>query len=264
MRNTIAILRKELGIYFTTAIAYAGFGAFAFLTGLLFVGSLNRYQTMTDSAVARQQPEMLEHLNVNDMIVMPMFSTAVWMFLFFVPFLTMRLFAEEKSQRTFELLMSAPLRTSEMVLGKFLAVAFMMLAMSCIPLIFPFVLGLYTTGAAGGGGIEWTPIWCGTLALFLLGLSFSAMGLFYSSLSSSQLVAALFTFATLLVGFVLPIMAGRLEGDWRQILEYLAPTTHVGRGLQGRIHIQDLVYFGSMTFAFLVLTHRVVESERWR
>jgi hypothetical protein len=58
-------------------------------------------------------------------------------------------------------------------------------------------------------------------------------------------------------------MAGRLEVT-AQILEYLAPTTHVGRGLQGRIHIQDLVYFGSMTFAFLVLTHRVVESERWR
>ena len=71
--NTIAIFRKELGVYFTTAIAYAGFGAFAFLTGLLFVGSLNRYQSLTDSAVSHQQPEMLERLNVNDLIVMPMF-----------------------------------------------------------------------------------------------------------------------------------------------------------------------------------------------
>ncbi|MFO0727286.1 MAG: ABC transporter permease [Myxococcota bacterium] len=262
--NTIAIFRKELGVYFTTAIAYAGFGAFAFLTGLLFVGSLNRYQSLTDSAVSHQQPEMLERLNVNDLIVMPMFSTAVWMFLFFVPFLTMRLFAEEKSQRTFELLMSAPLKTIEIVAGKFLAVAFMMLVMSGIPMLFPAVLGFFTTGAAGSSGIEWTPIWSATLSLFLLGLCFAALGLFFSSLSSSQLVAALFTFAALLLGFVLPILAARLEGDWRVFLEFVAPTSHVGRGLQGRIHIQDLVYFGTTTLAFLVLTHRVVESERWR
>ncbi|MCC7386254.1 MAG: ABC transporter permease [Deltaproteobacteria bacterium] len=264
MHNTLAILRKELQIYFTTVIAYAGFGAYAFLMGLLFAASLNRYQQLTDLALSRQQPELLERLNFNDVIIAPMMSSGIWMFLFFVPFLTMRLFAEEKQSRTFELLMSAPIRSLEMVLGKFFAAALLIVVMSALPLLFPLILSLYGTGPGGSGGVEWAPVLAGTISVMLLGLTFATLGLFFSSLAESQIVAALLTFAALLVGFVLPMMAGRLEGDWRAVLEYLSPVTHVGRGLQGRIHLKDLVYFGTSILAFLVLTHRVVESHRWR
>jgi ABC-2 type transport system permease protein len=263
MRNTIAILQKELNVYFTTVVAYAGFGSFAFLMGLLFVGSVNRYQQATQFALQQQQPEMLEQLNFNDAILSPMLSTGIWMFLFFVPFLTMRLFAEEKSGRTFELLMSSPVRSIEMVLGKFLAVTVMMLIMCSIPVLFPLILHLYGTGTTGSG-VDWPPLWAGVLSVFLLGVSFCAMGLFFSSLTESQIVAALLTFAALLVGFVLPMMASRLEGEWRSFLEYLAPITHVGRGLEGRLNLKDLVYFGSLILGMLFLTHRAVESHRWR
>lgn len=263
MRNTLAILRKELNVYFTTVIAYAGFGAFAFLMGLLFVASVNRFQQATQYALQQQRPEMLEQLNFNESIVSPMLSTGIWMFLFFVPFLTMRLFAEEKSGRTFELLMASPVRSIELVLGKFLAVFLLMVLMCAIPLLFPLILHLYGSGT-GGSGVDWPPIWTGILAVFMLGLTFSALGLFFSSLTESQIVAALLTFAALLVGFVLPMMAGRLEGDWRAFLEYLAPITHVGRGLEGRLVAKDLVYFGSAILACLFLTHRAVESHRWR
>lgn len=264
MRNTIAILRKELNVYFTTVIAYAGFGAFAFIMGLLFVSSLNRFQQYTQHYLSNQQPQMLERLNFNDAIISPMFSTGVWMFLFFVPFLTMRLFAEEKSGRTFELLMSAPIRSIDLVLGKFLAVTVLVAAMMTIPMIFPLLLSTYGTGSAGGGGVEWAPVWSSVLVVFLLGLSFCSLGMLFSSLAESQIVAALLTFAALLIGFVLPLMASRLEGDWRGFIEYIAPLTHVRSGLEGRLHIKDLVYFGSMIFACLLLTHRVVESHRWR
>jgi len=264
MRNAAAILRKELSIYFTTVIAYAGFGAFAFIMGLLFVGSVNRFQQFTQYYLANQQPEMLERLNFNDAIIGPMLSTGVWMFLFFVPFLTMRLFAEEKSGRTFELLMSAPIRSIDLVLGKFAAVAVMIALMIAISLVFPIVLNLYGTGPDGTGAIEWAPVWSGTGAVLLLGLSFCALGMLFSSLAESQIVAALLTFAALLVGFVLPLMAARLEGDWRAFIEYLAPVTHVGRGLEGRLHLKDLVYFATFILTCLVLTHRVVESHRWR
>jgi ABC-2 type transport system permease protein len=214
---------------------------------------------MTQYYLSQQQPEVLERLNFNDAIISPMFSTGVWMFLFFVPFLTMRLFAEEKSGRTFELLMSAPVRSIELVIGKFLAVACLMAAMSAIPLLFPLILNMY-----GNGGVEWSPVLSGAIAVFLLGLTFSAMGIFFSSLTESQIVAALMTFAALLVGFVLPMMAGRLEGAWAGFLEYLSPVSHVGRGLEGRVHLKDLVFFGSSIVGFLFLTHRVVESHRWR
>lgn len=263
MSNIITIARKELSIYFSTVVGYAGFGAFAFLMGLLFITSLNRFQIYTSQFINTKQPEMLERLNFNDAIITPMLSSGLWMFLFFVPFLTMRLFAEEKQNRTFELLMTAPVTSLEMVLGKFVGVGVMILIMNMIPLVFPVILHAYGTSASGSP-VEWTPVFSGFTAMVMLGLTFCAVGLLISALTESQIVAALLTFAVLLLGFVLPMIAGRLEGDWRAVVEYLTPVTHVLRGLQGRILLADVVYFGSTIVALLFLTYRVVESHRWR
>lgn len=264
MSNVLTIARKELSIYFTTIIGYVGFGAYAFLMGLVFVTSLNRYQQLTQYYLGQQQPRLLDSLNFNDAIIQPMLSTGYWMFLFFVPFLTMRLFAEEKSGRTFELLMTAPITSLEIVLGKFLGVGFMMLVMSLIPLVFPLILHVYGTSSGPGSAVEWMPVYSGTLVVLLLGLTFCAIGLFVSSLTENQIVAAVLTFAVLLLAFVLPLIAARLEGDWRVFIEYLSPMGHVNRGLTGRLLMSDLVYFGSVILFLLFGTQRVVESHRWR
>lgn len=262
MSNLVAIARKELSIFFTTTIAYAGFGAYAFLMGMVFVSQLNQYQQATAIYLSRQRPDLLEQLNFNDSILTPMFSAGVWMFLFFVPFLTMRLFAEEKSQNTFELLMTCPITSWELVLGKFLATAFMIGIMSMIPLVFPAILSVY--GSSAGVPVEWSPVWCAIGMMSLMGITFTALGLLASAATETQLLAALTTFALLLLGYVMPLLAARVEGDWSLLLSYLSPVSHVTRGLQGRLLLEDLVYFGSVTLALLVLTQRVVESHRWR
>ena len=264
MRTIFAIAQKELSIYFTTVTGYAGFGAYAFLMGLVFVTSLNRFQQLTQYYLGQQRPELLQQLNFNDQIIQPMMSTGMWMFLFFVPFLTMRLFAEEKSSRTFELLMTTPVTSLSIVLGKFLSVAVMILVMCAIPLVFPLILHLYGATSTGEGPVEWAPVWSGTLVVTLMGLTFSAVGLLVSSATESQIVAALLTFAALLLAFVLPMIAGRLEGDWRAVVEYVSPLAHVGRGVQGRVLLSDLVYFASSIALVLFMTVRVVESHRWR
>jgi ABC-2 type transport system permease protein len=264
MRNTLIIAKKELSIYFTTVVGYAGFGAYAFLMGLVFISSLNRYQNLTDAYVTNRQPAMLEQLNFNDLIITPMLSSGLWMFLFFVPFLTMRQFAEERSGRTFELLMTAPLRTAELVLGKWLSVAFMVAVFTLIPLVFPVILDAYGSTTGTGSAVEWAPVWSGFVSVFLMGLTCASVGVLVSSLSESQIVAALGTFALLLIGFVIPMVAQRLEGDWRTLIEYLSPVSHVTRGLQGRVRLADLVYFGSVNVVLVYFTHRVVESYRWR
>ncbi len=264
MHNILTIARKELSIYFTTVVGYSGFGAYTFILGLIFISTLNRFQQTTTYYLSQQQPALLERLNFNDQIIFPTYSTGIWMFLFFVPFLTMRLFAEEKQARTFELLMTAPVTSLQMVLGKFLGVAFMMLVMAIIPLTFPTILHIYGTSAAPGSAVEWAPVWSSSVSVLLLGLTFCAVGLLISALSESQIIAALLTFAALLLAFVLPMIAGRLDGDWRSVVEYLSPLAHVNRGLQGRVLLADLVYFGTAIGAFLYLTLRVVESHRWR
>lgn len=262
--GAIAIFRKELNIYFTTWIAYGGLGAFAFILGLVFISSLNKFQQYTDYYLAQQQPALLEKLNFNDGIIGPLLSTAVWLFLFFVPFMTMRLFAEEKQSRTFELLMTAPLTSLDMVLGKFMAVGVIIAVMTAVSLIFPAILAAYGTGSTTSSGVEWAPVWSGCLSVLLLGLSFAAVGLMVSALTESQIVAALLTFAALLMTFVLPMIAARIEGDWRAVIDWVTPVSHVSRGLEGRLALKDLLYFGSAITAFLFLTLRIVESHRWR
>jgi ABC-2 type transport system permease protein len=262
--GAIAIFRKELNVYFTTVIAYSGLGAFAFILGLVFISSLNKFQQYTEYYLAQQQPQLLEKLNFNDSIIGPLLSTCVWLFLFFIPFLTMRQFSEEKSSRTFELLMTAPVTSFGIVAGKFLAVAVMIAVMTGIGAIFPAILSFYGTGTTTSGGVEWAPVWSGMLSVLLLGLTFASVGLLVSALTESQIVAALLTFAALLLSFVLPMIAARVEGDWRAAIEYLTPVSHVSRGLEGRMALKDLLYFGSAVTAFLFLTLRVVESHRWR
>ncbi len=264
MRNIVTIAEKELGVYLTTVVGYAGFGAYAFLMGLGFVSALSAYQRATETYVATKQPALLEQLNFNDQILVPMFSSGLWLFLFFVPFLTMRLFAEEKSARTFELLMTAPVTTADLVLGKWLAAAAMIGAMTAIPLVFPLILHFYGSSSGSGSPVEWAPVVSGLLAILLMGLTFTSVGLLSSSLSESQVVAALGTFAVLLFGFLLPTIASRIDGDARTLLEYLSPVSHVSRGLQGRVRLSDLVYFGTVNAVLLYFTHRVVESHRWR
>lgn len=264
MRNIITMAQKELSIYFTTVVGYAGFGAYAFIMGLRFISALTGYQSLTDYYLTNRQPALLERLNFNDYIITPMLSSGLWMFLFFVPFLTMRQFAEEKSGRTFELLMTAPVRTVELVLGKFLAVGAMIAILTIIPVVFPLILHFYGSTTGGASPVDWAPVVSGLLAMFFMGLTCAAIGLLVSSLSESQVVAALGTFVVLLVAFLVPMIAQRIDGDGRAFLEYLTPVSHVARGLQGRLRSSDLVYFCSAAAALLYFTHRVVESHRWR
>lgn len=264
MSKVFVIAKKELTVFFTTATGYAGFGAYAFSMGLLFVSSLNRYQQLTQYYLSQQRPDLLETLNFNDAVLSPMFSSGVWMFLFFVPFLTMRLFAEEKSQRTFELLMTAPVTSWDLVVGKFLASSAMIGLMALIPVVFPVILGAYGSTPGTQSPVEWSPVWSALGVTALLGITFVAIGIWMSALTESQLMAALLTFGILLMGYILPMIAGRLEGDWRTVLEYLSPISHVGRGIQGRLLLEDLVYFVSVTGACLFYAQRVVESHRWR
>jgi len=225
---------------------------------------LNNYQQLTALYLSQQQPQMLERLNFNDGILTPMFSTGVWMYLFFVPFLTMRSFAEEKSQNTFELLMTSPITSWQMVLGKFLGTSTMVVIMSVIPLAFPTILHFYGVSSGAGSAVEWRPVMSAVGFAAIMGISFVGVGMLMSAIAESQIVAALLTFALLLMGYVMPLIANRLEGDWETVMDYVSPITHATRGLQGRVLLEDLVYFISLIIVTLVVTQRVVEAHRWR
>ena len=268
MRNAVAIARKELSIYFTTPTAYAVFCGMTFIAGMMFLAALGYFQRMSMQFLSFQQPQLLDHLNLTDMVVYPLLRNVGVIFLFMTPFLSMRLIADEKRSRTFELLMTSPVRPFEIMLGKYLA-AMALMAVAVILLgLFPLIVSFFGSAgtlmnSGGGSPVEWVTVLSGLLGLFLVGAAMMAIGMFISSLTESVVVSALVTFVILLVIWILNWQAGRLEGTARDVLDYLSMPTHLDAFAKGAPALKDLVYFLSFMILGPFFTERAIEAHRW-
>jgi ABC-2 type transport system permease protein len=254
MRPTLSLIRREFGAYFVSPIAYAVLAVFLAVTGHLFYLSLTQ--------LTAHGPKGLSYpmqLLVNDV--------AFWLvFLFIPPLLTMRLFAEERSTGTLEMLLTAPLRDWQIVVGKFVACyAFYVLLWLPTLLYLPVLLDWdWWTWQAGNDSWQVVSTYLG---LALAGGMFLALGLFISSLVKSQMVAAL---VALFVGLVF-IMAGiwrpdmDTSGTLYQVLFYFTVPLHFERNFsRGLVDTRNVVLYISVALFCLFLTVRSLESRRWR
>ena len=263
MRSALAIARKELDVYFTTPIAYVAFMVMAFFAAQFFTGSLEIYRTFVSRLSPGEGQEVLQRLNLTDVVVSRLFASVGVFIVISAPFLSMRLVAEEKRGRTFELLLSSPVRPFEIVAGKYLA-ALAVLAVSIgIVALFPVLLSVFARGAAGGSAVEWQTVGTGLLGLFLLGAMCMAVGLFVSALTESVIVAALVSLIVLLALWVITIFTVGAEGPLKELASGLSSSEHLMAFLQGRIELKDLVYYLSFVALGLWLTDRAVEGHRW-
>ena len=263
MRAALAIARKELSIYFTTPIAWVMFMVVAFFSAQFFNGALDEYRYITLRAFEFQQPGLLERLNLTDMVVGRLFGSVGIFVVIVAPFLSMRLVAEEKRSRTFELLMTAPVRPVQIVLGKYLAALAVMAATIALVAAFPLVLALFSRGAAGGAGLEWQTVGTGLVGLLLLGAMATSLGLFFSSLTESVVVAALVSLIVLLTLWMATIFTVGTEGPVRELATALSASEHLAPFLSGRIELRDVVYYLSLAILGLYLAERAVEGHRW-
>jgi ABC-2 type transport system permease protein len=202
-------------------------------------------------------------MNLTDWVVGPVVVNASVFLLFLVPILSMRLFAEEHKGKTLELLMTTPVRPVEIVLGKYLAGLVVLCIMLGLTIVFPLLLEILGQGAESSP-LDWHTVGASYLGLFLFGAACVAIGLLASSLTESQIVAAIVAFAVLLMLWVIGLAARGQEGFWQKLLEYLAITTHMESFVRGILKISDVVYYASLAFVGLFLTHRVVDAQRWR
>ena len=175
--------------------------------------------------------------------------------LFVSPLITMRTFTEEKRQGTFEMLMTSPLSSFQLVLGKYLGVVGFHLVILAFTLEYWVILERL-------GDPDRGPIYAWYLGLVLMALAFSAAGLFASSIAESQMGAAGVGFGLLLLLYVLRWVEN-LGGDLGKVLFQLSLSAHVEEFEKGVIDSTDLLYFALFIFAFLFLTTRVIESRRW-
>ena len=254
MTATVTIAAKELRSYLLSPVAWVVATVFLGVTGLLFYNlvtwySLQSYQMM-------QIPGAGGELNVNRLVFEPVFHNVAVTLLLLVPMVTMRLLAEERKNGTLQLLFTSPVRLGEVVLGKYLAVVLLLAGILMLTLYMPLLVWIF-------GTLEWGPIGSAYLGLVLLIAAFAACGLFASSVTENQIVAAVLTFG-LLLGFWMLGWAGQGGGSAGALLEQLSVISHLNGFLRGVVETRDVVYYLSVCAFGLFLTHRVLESSRWR
>ncbi len=266
MRTILAIARKELGIYFTTPLAWIIFTAMGFLSAVWFTGILGTFKQVQDAARAvtwaQLGPEAAAFKNLTDGVIIQLWGVVLIITLFVAPFLSMRLFAEEKKQKTFELLMTAPIRPIEIVLGKYLAGLGIVVATLGITIIYPLILSIFGASESGSA-LEWSTVGLGYFGMLLLGATVMSIGMFISSLTDSQMVAAFFTFVVALGWFALGMVARSLDEPVRSVVSYLSFDTQLQNLLKGVFDPKAICFFVSIIVLQIVLTHRAVDAQRW-
>jgi len=196
MRNTWAIAKKELTVYLTTPLAWVVLTAMGFITSLFFMALLLSFQQVHDAVRempggwAQLPPDYQAFRNLTDGVVVNLWGVVLVLTLFIAPFLSMRLFAEERRQKTFELLMTTPTRPIEIVLGKYLGALGIIVCTLGVTLVFPLILSAIGYGESGSP-LEWSTVLLGFGGLLLWGATNMAIGMFVSSLTESQMVSAL-------------------------------------------------------------------------
>ena len=255
MSNMLAIAHKELKSYFASPIAYIVIGFSAILFGWFFVNLLYYFDRMSlQAGIGQGGPETV---NVNEMLISPLFLNVSVILLFTLPMVTMRTYSEEKRSGTIELLLTAPLTDIQIVVGKFLGGLVLyaaMLGATVLHLAFLFVFG----------NPEWRPVLTGYLGLLLMGGCFLSLGLFVSSLTKNQIVAGMITFALFLMFWVINWISTFTGPTTQNVLNYLSITEHLNDFTKGVIDTKHLVYYLSFIAFSLFLTVRAVDSERWR
>jgi ABC-2 type transport system permease protein len=257
MRNTLVIAGKELEGYFVQPVAYVVLTVFLLLGGWFFFALLRQFDEMIQLVQMMGNPQSLEQMNLNTRVIDPLLHDLSIVLVIVMPALTMRIFAEEKRSGTYELLLTAPVRTGEIVAGKFIAAAVFTLIMISLAWIFPLILLIF-------GNPEVGVMFAGYLGLALLAITFVAVGLFTSSLTQNQIIAAISSFGLLILLFVISWPAEAGGGVVWSLLKYLSLPEHFSTMTRGVIDTSDIVFFLSVILVALFLTQRSVESARWR
>jgi ABC-2 type transport system permease protein len=256
MRNTLAIAHKEVRAYFASPIAYIVIGFFALLFGWFYIGILDWFvrQGMQMGQFGMQGPQ---NMNVNQQMIRPLLLNMTVVFLFLLPLVTMRTYAEEKRSGTIELLLTSPLTDLQIVLGKFLGAMVLYSAMLAVTMIHFGLLFKF-------GNPDWKPLAVAYLGLFLFGGCFVSVGLFISSLTKNQIVAGAATFGVFLLLWVVDWIGQSLGPTGESLTKYLSMTEHLDDFVKGVIDTKHLVYYVSFITFGLFLTMRPVDAERWR
>lgn len=258
MRNFFLIFQKEIRSYFNSPVAYVVITIFLILAGYFFYNIFASFSTVSFQALSNPMLHRQNNiLNISERVIRPFFGNLSTFMLIMLPMLTMRTFAEEKKTGTMELLLTYPLTDAQVIMGKFagcFGIFFIMLFMT-LP-CFGFV--------AAWGQPDYGVIIAGYLGILLMGGAFIALGILISSLTENQIIAAVISFSSLILFFMLGFSAAKAGPGMRDLLNYISFIPHYNNFAKGVIDTADIAYYFLFIFVCVFLNMRVLESKRWR
>ena len=247
MQSLLALTSRELKAFWYSPIAYVVGALFLFLQGLVF------WLLILALSDPRSDPSWT---------MAQVFFGGTFFYWFSVlilaPLLTMRTFSEEKRTGTIELLLSAPVTDTQVVLAKFLGAWITYMLLWAFTIVFFLVLRLFTP-------FDWGPVLTGYLGTWLLGGVLIAVGVLASSLTRNQVIAAVLSFVTILVLFSIGIFDVFIrDPQMSQIIHYLSLMDHLRDFSKGLLDTRPIIFYLSVTAMCLFLTGRIVANPRWR
>ena len=233
MHQVVHIFRKEFGTYFVSPIAYIVISIFLVVTGWFFFSTFFLF---------------------NQASLRNFFSLLPITFAFVIPAVTMRLFSEELNVGSYETLLTLPVTDGDVILGKFTASVAFVAAMLVPTVAYPIFVSFL-------GQLDWGPVVGGYVGALFLGASFSAVGLFVSSLTRNQIIAFIggmgICFFLTLIDKVLFFLPANLLS----IFQYLGADFHFDNIAKGVLDSRDILYFLSVIFVGLYATHLAMEAK---
>ena len=261
MKNILAIIQKELRTYFVSPVAYVVLTVFLIISGFFFerIVSFTIERSMMMMMQSQQFGGPPPALDVPAMVDRHFFGILSTVILFMLPMITMATFAEEKRRGTIELLLTSPITNLQVILGKFLAALSFFIVMLLPTLLYHAFVYFYTSPRMGLG-----PMFSGYLGLLLLGGSLISLGIFISSLTENQIVAASITFGAFLLLWVIELVSRSGGPVLQEVISYLSILNHFEDFSKGVIDSSSVIVYCSFIFLGLFLTYRSIESLRWR
>jgi len=229
-----AIFKREFKGYFYSPMAYVLIGLYMLMSSFFFLGNL--YDGNAD-------------FNGN-------LSTMGFLLLFIIPILTMRILAEDRKSGTEVLLITSPANITSIVVGKYLAALCVFLVMTAITFVYPIIIAIF-------GDPAYAQLIGGYVGYILLGASFIAVGVLASSLTESQVIAAVIGFVSMLTMWIMDYLASFVGGILAIVLNWLSLFSRYYDFNIGILNLAPVVYYISFISVFLFITIRVIERRRW-
>ncbi|NOT12695.1 MAG: ABC transporter permease subunit [Methylococcaceae bacterium] len=249
MNTTVVIALREFKSLFLSPMAWTILAILQFIMAFLFLSQVETFTLL--------QPKLETIVGgpgLTDIVITPLFGNAAIILLLVTPLLTMRVICEERRNKTLALLLSAPVSNQAIILGKYWGVLGLLIVIILLITLMPLSL-------LSGGDLDLGKLAANIIALLLLVMSFTAIGLFMSCIAGHPTIAAITTFGSLLLLWILDWTAG-MDSQYSEVFQYLSMLKHFQSIQSGLMSSVDFVYFILFITAFIVLSVRTLDNDR--